>query len=246
MEPQVYRMTRDEVARLLAACQTPRETRAIHLGVCAGLRRAELLGLQGRHFLRPGFVWVSADIAKRGTERFVPVIADLEPVAHGILERVEPDEYVLPAQRWRDPGANTSRRDYRLKPSSEQALWRLVRTVGARAGIAHPLRPHMLRHAFADHIARYAGMRNAQFLLGHKGIGTTEAYLGEPTLDELVDAVVGFSFGPPTPPPVRGAVRPVEATTGIEPVSGSSRTVERLSGVLRRLYASPVLRGAVR
>ncbi|MEJ7656234.1 MAG: hypothetical protein WKF33_04300 [Thermoleophilaceae bacterium] len=49
----VYRLSRDEVIRLLAAVQTSRERRAIYLGVCAGLRRGELLGLQGRHFQRP-------------------------------------------------------------------------------------------------------------------------------------------------------------------------------------------------
>lgn len=32
-------------------------------------------------------------------------------------------------------------------------------------------------------------MQNAQFLLGHAGIGTTETYVGRPTLDELAVSV---------------------------------------------------------
>ena len=42
-----------------------------------------------------------------------------------------------------------------------------------------------MRHAFGDHIARYAGIKNAQALLGHADVGTTQVYTGAPTLDEL-------------------------------------------------------------
>jgi site-specific recombinase XerD len=38
-------------------------------------------------------------------------------------------------------------------------------------------------------------MRNAQFLLGHAGISTTETYVGQPTLEELEGSVEGFSYG---------------------------------------------------
>src|SRR4051812_3006738 len=50
---EVYRMTRDEAAQVLAAARGTRELRAIFLGICAGLRSAELRGLQGRYFQRP-------------------------------------------------------------------------------------------------------------------------------------------------------------------------------------------------
>jgi hypothetical protein len=79
-----------------------------------------------------------------------------------------------------------------------------------------------MRHAFADHIARHAGTRVAQFLLGHSGIGTIETYLGAPTLDELSAAVSGFAFGVEPEqtfyPRVAEAAKAVEAPTGIEPV----------------------------
>lgn len=92
-----YRLTEAEVIETLAAAQGTRERRAIFLGLCAGLRNAELRGLQGRHFGREGFVWVSADIAKGRRERWVPVIADLAPIAAEIRTGVGFDEYVLPA-----------------------------------------------------------------------------------------------------------------------------------------------------
>ena len=114
---QVYRLTRDEAAAMLAAATTRRERWAIHLGICAGLRNAELRGLRGEHLARTGFVHVSADIAKGGRERWVPIIAELAPIVTEIRDHVAPDEYVLPAQRWRDGWAKTEKIDLKRKPS---------------------------------------------------------------------------------------------------------------------------------
>lgn len=55
----VYRLTLDETVALLEEASSPRERRAIFLGLCAGLRNQELRGLQGRHFERSGWVEVS-------------------------------------------------------------------------------------------------------------------------------------------------------------------------------------------
>ncbi len=219
---EIYRLTSEETVAMLGATRDRRERRAIWLGICAGLRNAELRGLQGRHFQRPGFIWVSADIAKGKRERRVPVVAQLDQVVEEIRRTVQVNHFVLPAQRWRDPGVNRDMADKRDYQSSSNALRQLVRRVGRRAGIAAPLHPHLLRHAYADHIAKHAGVRNAQALLGHATISTTEIYLGAPTPDELRRAVEGFSFGALAerlfyPPALRGA-NPVEATTGIEPV----------------------------
>ncbi len=179
----IYRLTSDETVALLGATRDRRERRAIWLGICAGLRNAELRGLQGRHFQRPGFVWVSADIAKGKRERWVPVVAQLDQVVEDIRLNVQAHHFVLPAQRWRDPGVNRDMADKRDYQSSSNALRQLVQRVGRRAGIAAPIHPHLLRHAYADHIAKHAGVRNAQALLGHATISTTEIYLGAPTPD---------------------------------------------------------------
>ena len=223
----VYRLTREEVTAMLGACRTNREQRAIYLGICAGLRNAELRGLQGRHFHRPGYVHVSADIAKGGRERWVPVIADLQAVVDEIRENVGEGQYVLPAMRWRNPPYNTVRTDLKTRPSSSQALRTLVMDVAKRAGIAAHIHPHLLRHAYGDHIARFAGIKNAQALLGHATVGTTETYVGKPTLDELSAAVSGFGFLNPDRTSVLGSAGMAgmadKATTGIEPVDSESR-----------------------
>ena len=219
LAPKTYRMTEAEAIALLRAVSGTRERRAIFLLMCAGLRNAEIRGLRGEHFVPPGFIWVSPDIAKGGRERWLPVLDDLAPVVAEIVAHVGRDDYVLPAQRFRNPPFNTERQDLLQRPSSSQALRQLVMRAAARAGIAAHIHPHLLRHAFAGHIARRADTRSAQHLLGHASIGTTDTYLGKPTLDEMVAAVAGVSYGTRTD--VLGAARaPVmalEATAGIEP-----------------------------
>jgi hypothetical protein len=40
----------------------------------------------------------------------------------------------------------------------------------------------------------HAGIKNAQALLGHADVGTTQVYTGAPTLDELAAAIEGIRF----------------------------------------------------
>jgi integrase/recombinase XerD len=220
--PVTRRLTREEVARLLGAVTTDREKRVIYLGVYAGLRNGELRGLRGRHFERGGFIWVSADIGKGGRERWVPVKDEVAFVVERIRADVGPDEYILPAQRWRNPPHNVEKTDYAKRPSSSQALGKLVRDVAARAGIKGRVYPHLLRHAFAEEVTRHAGLHEAQHLLGHSDSRTTEIYAGKPTLDELKAAIAGFTFGVLTRtdvlPSGKLLANPLEAPTGIEPV----------------------------
>lgn len=219
----VYRLNRAEVAAMLTAAATERERWAIHLGLMAGLRNAELRGLKGEHFQRPGFIWVSSDIAKGRKERWVPVIAELAPIVDEIRWARRPDEYVLCAQRWRDAPRNQVRMDLKLRPSSSQALRTLVMNVAVRAGIAAHIHPHLLRHAFCDHVARFAGERMAQQLMGHADIKTTQIYMSQASPDDLAAALEGFGFELPL---AALAVSSDEATTGIEPVETFFRGVE--------------------
>lgn len=219
----VYRLTRDEAQAMLRSAQGVIERRAIDLGILAGLRSAELRGLQGRHFRRPGFVWVSSDIAKGGRERWVPVLPELASTWTEISRTVGAEEYVLPAQRWRDPGLNTVRVSLDLRPMSPQGLYYLVGRVATRAGIAAHVHPHLLRHAYGDHIAKHAGLLVAQAMLGHASVETTrETYVGQVTLDDLAKAISGFRFGYH---PETTLISPVEARTGVEPVQSSVRAL---------------------
>jgi integrase len=213
----IYRLTRAEVVRIMDACQTRRERRLIYVGFCAGARNQELRGLRGEHFGRVGWVWFSPDIAKGKRPRWIPVLAELEDVVAEIAEHVQPHEFIIPARRPSNPPWNTRWREYPDRPSSPQAIWRTVRDVARRAGIAADIHPHLLRHAYGDHVAKYAGLRAAQALLGHVSVDTTAStYVDRPGLDELQISVHGFSYrGYPLD---EHPESPVEATTGIEPV----------------------------
>jgi integrase len=250
-----YRLTREEVVRVLECSVYDRRSyRLAHYGLLAGLRRNELCGLQGRHLSRDGAIWVSADIAKGGKERWIPVLPELAPVVEETLALVGDNEYVIPARRVIDPPKNTRYRLLMGTPTSPKALWELCKELGERAGLSHALRPHLLRHAFGDHIAKDRDVRVAQALLGHADVSTTAGtYTSKPNLDELQAKVQGFSYRPSEDQgsgagleaelerllaEVRKSgvadfrtrnspVEPVKATTGIEPVNGESR---RFSG----------------
>lgn len=193
--PNVYRLSRGEVVALFAACQDTREARVIRIGCCAGLRNQELRGLQLRHFKRDGAIWVSPDIAKSGRQRFVPVLGELEAVVADILQTVGPQDFVIPARRTAGGNTENRYREVAHLPSTPHALRTLVKTVAQRAGIAAHIYPHLLRHAFGDHVARQAGIRAAQAALGHASISTTTGtYTGAPTLDELTSALAFFRY----------------------------------------------------
>lgn len=196
-QTQVYKLTQAEVLQLLAAAKSDqRDNWMARLGVFAGLRAQEMLGVQGRHFDRAGWVWVSEGIAKGRKERWVPVMLGLEDVVEEIRGEVGTYERVLAPRKWpsgvRVTGGTVGfHRDQAL---SYPALHKATVALGQRAGIAGRVTPHTLRHAFGDHIARKAGIRVAQALMGHDSIKTTERYTNKLSLDELSAAVQGLSL----------------------------------------------------
>lgn len=222
----VRRLTEADTVALLKAASTPRERRAIFLGVCAGLRNQELRGLQGRHFRRDGFVWVSSDIAKGQRERWVPVPLELVPVIEEIRANVAVDHFVLPRVKQTDPGINVTWLERPTQPCSHQSLYRLVGRVGEKAGVAVAVHPHMLRRAYADYVGRHAGVMWTRALLGHADISTTQDYLSAPSPDELARAIEGLTFTPVGGQGENDPVSPAIARRGFEPLNPTLRGLE--------------------
>jgi integrase/recombinase XerD len=201
-EPEIYRLTRSEVLAMLAVSRgNHRDKAVVHLGICAGLRSQEIRGLKGKDLARDGWIHVPSTIGKGRKERWIPVIQDMREVVDEVRLICPRDGYVVPGRRTANPPHNTEFYDANVE-LSQAALYKQVRRLGVRAGIAGTVTPHTLRHAFGDTVARYAGLKVAQFLMGHASVETTAStYVDKPTLDELAVSVQSFSFTqlPPDP-----------------------------------------------
>ncbi|MBL8009705.1 MAG: tyrosine recombinase [Flavobacteriales bacterium] len=134
-----------------------------------GLRVSELCGLR------------LSDIHDQ--ERFIRVLGKgdkerLVPIASLTLDRIrdyrEHERVHLPTV---PRAGETLFLNARGGPISRVAVFNLVRTLAAKAGIAKAISPHTFRHSFATHLVEGgADLRAVQEMLGHASITTTEIY----------------------------------------------------------------------
>ena len=197
-KPQINRLTREETEQLLTWAASEKasltERWVIYLGVCAGLRCQELCRITKADVARPGWVHVTRGMGKGNKERWVPVISDLQPIVDEIMA-IGPEEGTLIRGRVSTGPHLNEDWTARAKPMSRMGMYRVVKRSGRKAGLYQPITPHTLRHAFGDFIAKYAGARIAQALLGHASIETTVGtYVDQVSLDEMQVAVTGATF----------------------------------------------------
>jgi integrase/recombinase XerD len=134
----------------------------------SGLRVSELVGLKTVQVsLDMGVVRV---LGKGAKERLTP----LGEVASDWLARyLSTARVALLAGRKSDAVFVTTRG----AAMSRQAFWANIKRYALKAGIATPVSPHTLRHAFATHLINHgADLRVVQLLLGHADISTTQIY----------------------------------------------------------------------
>jgi integrase/recombinase XerD len=162
-----------QVEALLGACgaESPlglRDRTMLELMYASGLRVSELVGLKT---VNVSFVESALRVTGKGAkERLVPFGEE----AHGWMERY------LAEARGVILGARSSDALFvtgRGGPMTRQMFWKIVKARALAAGIAAPLSPHTLRHAFATHLLNHgADLRAVQMLLGHADISTTTIY----------------------------------------------------------------------
>jgi integrase/recombinase XerC len=168
-------VTAPQLAELLEAIPgTPagrRDRAALELLYAAGLRAAELVGLD----------LDDVDLTRRlarvrgkgGKERLLPFGREAAKAVRSYL----PDRAAWRAQA-NSPTAGeplfVNQRGGRL---SDRSLRRILNAAVHRVALVHRLHPHTLRHAFATHLLE-AGMdlRAIQELLGHASLSTTQRY----------------------------------------------------------------------
>jgi integrase/recombinase XerD len=179
-----------EIARLIAAAETPRDKALIEMLYGAGLRVSELVSLPLRAAPKPGQAHMIVE-GKGGKERIVVLgRAALRALETHLAARAG----ALPknagrrerAALWLFPSASAA--DGKL---TRRRVGQILEAAALAAGI-DPARvsPHVLRHAFATHLVEGgADLRTVQTLLGHADIATTQIYthVAEGRLKALVE-----------------------------------------------------------
>ena len=207
----------------------------IYLGVYAGLRNGELRGLRGRHFERSGFIWVSATSARAARSAGFRSATSWRRSSIASGGRSGRTSTCCPRS------AGVTRPSNREKIDTAQAPEFLAGAQSARharsesgPGSRGRVYPHLLRHAFADHMVRHAGLRNAQHMMGHADSRTTEIYLGSSTPDELKAADSGLHVRRPGRTYV-----PIDPKCPRKPSRGAYRNRTGVNGFAGRCVATP-------
>ena len=162
-------LSREEVARLLAAVTNLKHQTALSVAYGAGLRASEVIALKVGD-IDSDRMTLRVEQGKGRKDRY----AMLSPL---LLERLRAWWRVAHAQGkifakgWMFPGLNP------MDPLTVRQLNRAIRAAADAAGIDKRVSMHSLRHAFATHLLEQkVDIRVIQVLLGHKKLETTSIY----------------------------------------------------------------------
>lgn len=160
-------LSRDEVARLLAATTCLKHQAALAVAYGAGLRVAEVAALKVTD-IDSARMLIRVERGKGGRYRNALLSADLLALLRQWW-RAGRQQGVMGGDGWLFPGQHA------LKPVSTRQLHRVVVEAARAAGIAKRVGPHTLRHSFATH-QDGTDIRVIQVLLGHAKLDNTAFY----------------------------------------------------------------------
>ena len=154
-------LSREEVKKLLDSTRNLRHRTLLAIMYGCGLRVAEVAHLKVSDIdSARNVLWVRHGKGSKDRQTLLP--AKLLELLRTYWRTKRPVD-------WLFPGANPAR------PISPKAIFLACR---AAAGIAKPVHPHSLRHAFATHLLEAGtNLRTIQILLGHARLETTARYL---------------------------------------------------------------------
>jgi site-specific recombinase XerD len=162
-------LSRDEVARLIAAAPNPKSQTALSVAYATGLRVSEVVALKVTD-IDSQRMTLRVEQGKGGKDRY----AMLSPV---LLERLRAWWRLAHAQGkmlpggWLFPGMNP------VEPLTARQLNRAVHIAAQTARIDKRVTMHTLRHSFATHLLEQkVDIRVIQVMLGHKKLETTSIY----------------------------------------------------------------------
>ena len=182
-------LSREEVARLIAACENLKHQTALSVAYATGLRAGEIVALKVSD-IDSTRMTLRVEQGKGRKDRY----AMLSPL---LLERLRAWWRFARAQGkmldegWLFPGMHP------IDPMSTRQLNRVVHTAALDAGITKRISMHSLRHAFATHLLEQkVDIRIIQVLLGHRKLSTTALYTQVAT-DVLREVVSPLELLPP-------------------------------------------------
>jgi integrase len=191
-ERTVDRAGDEEIVALLQACLSARDRLVVLLMARAGLRRGEVCGLRRcdvhllpdsrllgcetarahLHVVRrenPNGAW-----AKSRRQRVVP----LDFMTVQAFDAYEFERLAVPKAAGSDFVLVNLFRGPVGAPMPPDAVNGLIAAAGRRAGLARPVTPHQLRHAFGSNITDAGGaIDELQDLLGHASLSSTQVYV---------------------------------------------------------------------
>jgi site-specific recombinase XerD len=156
-------LSREEVARLLAAISNVKHRAIVSTIYATGARLAETQRLEVSDIDSKRMVLRIAH-GKGRKHRYVSLSQRLLELLREYYRSVRPC-------RWLFPGANLE------QPLSLESIQKIVRNAATEAGLKKRVTPHTLRHSYATHLLEASvDLRTIQVLLGHTNLKTTTIY----------------------------------------------------------------------
>jgi site-specific recombinase XerD len=156
-------LSRDEVRHFLGCVESLKHRAILTSCYAAGLRISEAVHLKTSDIDSQRMV-IRVAQGKGHKDRYVMLSPKLLDTLRDYWRIERPKQWLFPG--------------YLDQPITRHAVGVACREAQRRSGLAKPVTPHSLRHAFAVHLLE-AGtdVRTIQLLLGHRGLATTAKYL---------------------------------------------------------------------
>jgi integrase/recombinase XerD len=157
-------LSKEEVKALLEAPRNLGHRAILAAMYGTGLRVSEVTSLKVQDLDRGrGVIWVRGGKGRKDRQVMLP---------HTLREAL------VAYWRWKRPTEWFFTGGKPDSPISQKAIFLACRKAAQTAGIAKPVHPHSLRHAFATHLLEDgANLLVIQTLLGHRSLKTTARYL---------------------------------------------------------------------
>ena len=157
-------LSREEVRRFLGCVGSLKHRTILMVAYGAGLRVTEATHLKVTD-IDSQRMMLRVNQGKGQKDRYVMLSTHLLEHLRDYWKRTRPQEWFFPG-------------DVFGQPVTRDAVAAACQKARQRAGIAKPITPHSLRHAFATHLLESGtDLRTIQLLLGHRSLSTTSRYL---------------------------------------------------------------------